>query len=207
MNATPAHARRDPDATRMALLTAAFEEIQAVGFRAASLDAILARTGVTKGALYHHFPNKNALGLAVIDELVWPEAQRHFQVLADASVHPIDALIGILREEMQNMSDCDRNFHGCPVCNLVQDMAAIDEGFRHRLLRIHDAWQEAITNALARGQRQGQIRRDAHPARLAALMVAAYEGANVMAKAAQSNGPFERAMQGLIELGETLRVR
>ena len=38
-------------------------------------------------------------------------------------------------------------------------------------------------------------------------MVAAYEGANVMAKAAADDAVFERAMQGLIALGESLRVR
>jgi TetR/AcrR family transcriptional repressor of nem operon len=207
MNAHPAPAtRRDPDATRQALLGAAFEEIQAVGFRAASLDNILARVGVTKGALYHHFPNKNALGLAVIDELIWPQSRRHFEVLADARLHPVDALISVLKDEMADMGKHE-HMHGCPVCNLVQDMAGVDEEFRLRLLRIQEAWQEAITAALVRGQQAGQIRREVDARAMAALMVAAYEGANVMAKAAADNTPFERAMQGLIAMGESLRLR
>ena len=45
-------------------------EMYRSGFRSASLDAILSDTGVTKGALYHHFPNKTALGYAVVDEIV-----------------------------------------------------------------------------------------------------------------------------------------
>lgn len=207
MNAHPSAAtRRDPDATRQALLVAAFEEIQAVGFRAASLDNILARTGVTKGALYHHFPNKNALGLAVIDELIWPESRRHFEVLADESLHPIDALNLVLKDEMATMGQ-NEHIHGCPVCNLVQDMAGIDEAFRARLLRIHDAWQEAIAATLARGQARGQVRREVDPQAMAALMVAAYEGANVMAKAAADDAVFVRAMAGMIAMGESLRVR
>ena len=40
------------------------------GFRSADLDAILAAAGVTKGALYYHFDNKEALGYAVVDELI-----------------------------------------------------------------------------------------------------------------------------------------
>jgi len=64
--ATPVEGRpRDPQATRQALLLAAFEEIHEQGFRAASLDRILERAGCTKGALYHHFENKTALGYAV----------------------------------------------------------------------------------------------------------------------------------------------
>jgi AcrR family transcriptional regulator len=52
--------------TRDKLLKAAFEEIYRRGFQAASLDTILAKAGVTKGALYHHFPDKGALGYAVV---------------------------------------------------------------------------------------------------------------------------------------------
>src|SRR2546422_9784373 len=56
---------RAPDATRKKLLQAAFEEIYRRGFQGASLETILAAAGVTKGALYHHFPDKAALGYFV----------------------------------------------------------------------------------------------------------------------------------------------
>jgi len=39
------------------------------GFRSADLNAILAAAGVTKGALYHHFDSKEALGYAVVAEV------------------------------------------------------------------------------------------------------------------------------------------
>jgi AcrR family transcriptional regulator len=39
-------------------------------FRSADVNAILAAAGVTKGALYHHFENKEALGYAVVDEVI-----------------------------------------------------------------------------------------------------------------------------------------
>ena len=60
--------KRDPEQTRQNILAAAFEEVHGNGFRGASLERILADTGLTKGALYHHFPNKDALGHALIDE-------------------------------------------------------------------------------------------------------------------------------------------
>jgi AcrR family transcriptional regulator len=36
----------------------------------ASLDTILAATGVTKGALYCHFSSKEALGYAIVEEVI-----------------------------------------------------------------------------------------------------------------------------------------
>jgi TetR/AcrR family transcriptional repressor of nem operon len=196
---------RDPQATRQALLLAAFEEIHEQGFRNASLDRILERAGVTKGALYHHFQNKTALGYAVIDELIWPEAQQRWVTLADPAIHPVDALIGCVRDELAQHPDNARDY-GCPINNLVQEMSTIDEGFRQRLVRIQDGWREAIAAAITRGQRTGQVRADIDPERMGALLVAAYEGCNGLAKSTQDNRVFKSCMEGLIQIGETLRA-
>jgi TetR/AcrR family transcriptional repressor of nem operon len=60
---------RDPVRTRQRLLQAAFQEVYHTGFQGSDLETILDGAGVTKGALYHHFENKEALGYAVVDEV------------------------------------------------------------------------------------------------------------------------------------------
>ena len=52
--------------TRQALVSAARHRFESVGYSAASLDDIAEDAGVTKGALYHHFPTKAALYDAVV---------------------------------------------------------------------------------------------------------------------------------------------
>jgi AcrR family transcriptional regulator len=47
--------------TRAKLLEAARDVFIATGYRGATLDSIAARAGFTKGAVYWHFPNKQAL--------------------------------------------------------------------------------------------------------------------------------------------------
>jgi len=49
--------------TRQKILEAAYHEIHHQGFQAASLKLILDRSKVTKGALYHYFSDKQALGI------------------------------------------------------------------------------------------------------------------------------------------------
>src|ERR1700734_1399035 len=66
---------RDPERTRERLLHAASREIYRSGFQSASLDTILAAARVTKGALYHHFKNKEALGYAVVEEVILPNVR------------------------------------------------------------------------------------------------------------------------------------
>src|SRR2546423_10424067 len=63
-------AARDPARTRESMLEAAFDEMHRSGFRGSSLETILSRSGVTKGAMYHHFAAKQAPGYAVIDAVI-----------------------------------------------------------------------------------------------------------------------------------------
>lgn len=54
--------------TREALLRAAAEVFDTAGYSGASINKILERAGLTAGAMYFHFKNKEALARAVIME-------------------------------------------------------------------------------------------------------------------------------------------
>jgi AcrR family transcriptional regulator len=56
------------ETTRRRILTAAIDVFGEVGYPAAGWSAIIERTGMTKGALYHHFDSKEALASAIIEE-------------------------------------------------------------------------------------------------------------------------------------------
>ncbi|MCB0875487.1 MAG: helix-turn-helix domain-containing protein [Solirubrobacterales bacterium] len=59
---------RPPQGAREAILAAARELFGDDGYEATTIDAILARSGVSRGALYHHFPGKLELFEAVYIE-------------------------------------------------------------------------------------------------------------------------------------------
>src|SRR5579864_5047058 len=89
---------RNPERTRQRLLQAAFREVYRSGFQSAGIDTILAATNVTKGALYYHFESKEALGYAIIEEIVAKLVRDRWlrPLLSDGQ--PIDILIGIVRQ-------------------------------------------------------------------------------------------------------------
>ena len=127
---------RDPERTRRLILEAASYEIHRHGFQAASLKQILARTGLTKGALYHHFPNKQALGYAVVEELLQEMVDEDWLRPLEGASNPIDCLQQRLRDYSGTASDDDLLL-GCPVNNLALEMSPVDEGFRLRVNRIY----------------------------------------------------------------------
>jgi len=55
--------------TRARVLDAAAEEFSRYGYTDARLAAVVARVGMTKGALYGHFPSKAALAAALVREM------------------------------------------------------------------------------------------------------------------------------------------
>ncbi|MGO8962216.1 MAG: TetR family transcriptional regulator, partial [Mycobacterium sp.] len=60
---------RRADTTRHRLIAAAAHQFARRSYSMVSLDDILAEAGLTKGAMYFHFPSKQALALAIIDDL------------------------------------------------------------------------------------------------------------------------------------------
>ncbi|MHB8248656.1 MAG: TetR/AcrR family transcriptional regulator [Acidithiobacillus sp.] len=192
----PVKKTRNPEQTRADLLAAAYGEVLECGFQAASLERILAKTSVSKGALYHHFGTKHELGLAVVDEVIGPQlAERWFEPLRRDG-DPIAALTGILEEKIRSASEAVIRF-GCPLNNLIQEMSPLDERFRSGLQNILDAWIKAMADALAAGQRAGKVRGDIHPQEAGLFIVAAIEGCVGLGKNAQSVDAYQRCLRQL----------
>jgi TetR/AcrR family transcriptional regulator, transcriptional repressor for nem operon len=194
--------RRDPERTRERLLQEAFREVYRSGFQSASLDTILAEAGVTKGALYYHFSSKEALGYAIVEEVIAPDLRGKWLRPLQSGKDPIDTLIGIVQGESVRPEDVRG---GCPLNNLAQEMSPLDEGFRKRLAMVFRAWQEGVAAALREGQIRGSVRRDAEPAEAAGLLVAMVEGYVSLAKNAQDARVMKAGIRNIVDWLRSLR--
>jgi TetR/AcrR family transcriptional repressor of nem operon len=196
---------RAPEATRDKLLRAAFDEINRRGFQAASLDTILAQAGVTKGALYHHFPTKAALGIAVVDEVVKGLLlERWLGVLASQAGDPVTALQATLRFRAANLTAGEIEL-GCPLNNLAQEMSPLDEDFRRSIEATFEAWRDGFAEALRRGQAEGSVRSNVDARQVATFIVAAAEGSYGLAKNAQSSSMVRENLEILSLFLDSLR--
>jgi TetR/AcrR family transcriptional regulator, transcriptional repressor for nem operon len=195
---------RDPDVTRDKLLKAAFEEIYRRGFQAASLDTILAKAGVSKGALYHHFPDKVSLGYAVVDEVVKGLLLERWGVLEPPIGDPVTALQRILRRRATSLTTREVEL-GCPLNNLAQEMSPLDQRFRRGVNATFDMWTDAVAKDLARGQAEGTVRKNVDARKIAGFVVASIEGSFGLAKGAQSAAMLRSNLEVLSSFLESLR--
>lgn len=197
---------RNPDQTRSRLIQAAFQEIYLNGYQGMRVDEVLARTGLKKGALYHHFASKAELAYAVIDELLYDMMHERWVKPLSKTGNPIDAL----KQNIQQIGANDVDYiitHGCPVNNLVQEMSPLDEEFRQRLHRIINEWIGAIDKLLKQGQIDGYVRKDIDSLDAATSLVALLEGSTSLLKAAQNKSVLKHCWFGIDALLESLRQR
>ncbi|WP_281561046.1 TetR/AcrR family transcriptional regulator [Thalassomonas sp. RHCl1] len=193
---------RNPETTRQKILEISAEEIHQHGYTGASLSVILARSEISKGALYHHFANKQALGYAVLEEVFTPMFIESWQ---QALQHddPIAGMCHLLAE-MAESADSDGLSCGCPMNNLSQEMAAIDEGFRLRVFAMYQQLNQLIVAALARIKTQ--LKPDLELEQVAYFIIASIQGAASLAKSSRCCQLFSNLLNELQSYLRGLRV-
>jgi AcrR family transcriptional regulator len=181
--------------TRRRLLTAAYEDMCKNGFYATKVDDIVAKTNLAKGAFYHHFPTKNELGYAIIDEILLADLKEHWVTPLEHADRPLKTLIDIISQAAGCKVDLE---YGCPLTTFSQELCSKDPEFRRRLNSIYDLWRDTIADALRRARRAGEITVPINAKDVAAFVVAGIEGALNTTKASGSCATLQSAARGLL---------
>ena len=179
---------RDPVATRAHILEVTAKEMAEKGFQATSLGDILDKTAVSKGALYHHFPNKLALGYAVLEEVFAKDFLENWHA-SFTQEEPIDAFAQWVRA-LGEETTLEELQYGCPVCNIATEMCSVDEGFRDRIFNTFETLEKGLSDTLTRGQQQGVVKHDINTAAVAKFIVAAFQGIAIQGKYARDINVF-----------------
>jgi len=203
MKKTARAAGKASESTRRLLIEAAFAEIHQHGFQPTGLDAILARTKLTKGAVYHHFENKTDLGHAVFDEVVVPWVEERWMAPVRDAKDPLGELIARVRK-LPERTPRERSL-GCPLGNLMLETSGLDDPYRERVETLLATWSTQLTADLRRGQREGTVRDDMRPDETAAFLVAALEGIVGIAKPAGDTRTLKQAVAGFVDYLRSLR--
>jgi AcrR family transcriptional regulator len=172
---------RDPEKTRAIILDEGFNEIYRRGFQATSIDDIVAKTGMTKGAFFSHFHTKNELGYAIADEILLKMTLERWVRPLAAYKNPVQGIITRFRKIIETMPDEHMGL-GCPLNNLVQEMSAVDPVFKDKLNAILRQWISETEKCLKKAQTEGYLRKDVNTRQIAEFVVTVEEGSFAMVK-------------------------
>ncbi|MFG2310819.1 TetR/AcrR family transcriptional regulator [Streptomyces sp. NPDC048566] len=173
------------DDTRTRLVRTARALIHGSSYADVGIGDLCREAGVHRGSLYHFFPSKEAVGLAVLDanwELL--------EVLLDESfgdelppLERIDAFIGGFAGMLTAARDLTGAVPGCPVGNLALELSGRPGAASARIAEILTAWQRYFRDAVAEAALRGHLPAGVDPD-VAALRALAYlQGITLMAKA------------------------
>ena len=192
------------ETARNKILDVAAQEILINGFQSASISEILRQAEVSKGCFYHHFPTKQSLGLAVLEESYIDKVKQIWEPIF-SDENPLTALIDLFEHGFKSI-DCEKIKLGCPINNLAQEMSPLDDRFRQRIELIYQVWKQRLAKALTKAQKNGYMKKDVDPNAVATLTIATTQGAIGIAKNSQHAGSFNEYTQGLISYLTSLQT-
>jgi len=168
------------EATRQKIMDAAIDVFSEIGYAAGGWSTIIERTGMTKGALYHHFDSKESLASAIIDEgsdtlLV------AFQNVCGSSSPALENMIhGTFT--IANLLSSDKMAHA------AEQLTAALSGFNEAAARFCAGLVELMAAQAARASAEGDLRAGLDPVVVGESIVGAVLGTRLLSSALSSNG-------------------
>ena len=182
--------KKNPTETRQLILETTADLLHKHGYKGLRVDEVVTKTGLTKGAIYHHFSNKQALGYAVIDELLHNMFLGHMQELLEKEGEPLEIIASSFECIGEDIDESDIKM-GCPLTNIGQEMSFEDEGFRTRIDNVFQMWIDLIAELLNKGIADGSIKSDTNPEKTARFLVNAFQGIQCNSKYGQDLCRFQ----------------
>ena len=182
-----------PD-TRSRILQAAMELFWEKGFGSTSIADILSRAQVNSGSLYHVFPSKQDLLVAVLETYRDGIGPMLLDPVWDGVDDPIERIFALLAKyrELIVQTDC---LYGCPIGSLALELHEPDPIVRERMVENFDAWIDAIRLCL--DQAGGRLAEGTDRPALAEFVLTVMEGAVMQARTHRDVAYFDRAVAQL----------
>jgi AcrR family transcriptional regulator len=187
---------RDSEKTRAHLLQVAFAEIYGRGFHAVSVREIAEKAGLTIGAFFHHFPTKNDVVYAIIEEILHQGILDRWIVPLAAYENPVQGILRCFKTTFENWPD-EYVRLGCPLNNLTQEMTPVDASIRKRTQAVLNDWIGGTERYIKRAQKDGYLKKSADPRAAAEFIVTLQEGTFAMGKALSDRRVFDSNYRSL----------
>jgi TetR/AcrR family transcriptional repressor of nem operon len=186
---------------REKLLDAGEHAFRESSFSESGINDILASSGVPKGSFYHHFPSKEAFGIAVANRYNEAQIASAKKCLEDPSHPHIDRLRLFFEQAREDMRN--RKFQqGCLMCNLSTELADERPAFQ-AVLDTH--WRDmtaVVAECLSKVELSELGLEHLTSAQAADWLMNAWSGALTRMKASGNDEPLALFMRTVFKMKE-----
>ena len=177
--------------TRENLIEVGLGLIHTAGYTATGINQVLEAAKVPKGSFYHHFTTKDEFVLEVIQRYAVGEQERWEWLLGDSTLSPLKKLRRYFKDLIATYGISGGPIAGCLLGNMSLEVGGQHTEIRNLLRQAFDAWEDAIAKTIREAMDKQELPKTTKANDLAALLVNNWEGAQVRAKAEQSDKPLE----------------
>lgn len=173
-----------------AAMTLFFEK----GYGATSVADLLKTAGVNSGSLYHAFPGKQDVLLAVLDRYRHGIREMLLEPAWDGVADPLERVFALLGRYRELILQTDFTY-GCPIGSIALELHEPDPAVRDLLSANFANWTGAIQECLEAAA--DRLPPDLDRAALADLVLCTMEGGIMLARTHRTIAPFDRAVAQL----------
>ena len=181
-------------ATRDRLVSTAMTLFWEKGYDATSVAEVLQRSGANSGSLYHYFPGKQDLLLAVLDAYHRGIGPMLLEPAWKGVTDPIDRIFALLGRYRAAIVST-RCAYGCPIGSLALEIHEPDPAVRAALVRNFEAWVAAVQACL--DEAAARLPRSLDRRGLAEFVLTTMEGAVMQARTHRNVKFFDRSVAQL----------
>lgn len=171
------------------------------GYGATGIAQILKESEANSGSLYHFFPTKEDLLVAVLEQY---KAMLQTHVIGPAYEHvddPIERIFMVL-DGYRRLLEATQYALGCPIGNLALEISNSHPLARRYVVENFENWRLAIRELIEAAS--GRLPTDTDPDALSKLVLASMEGAVMLARAYRNFDAFDGVVQQLRDHFELL---
>jgi TetR/AcrR family transcriptional regulator, transcriptional repressor for nem operon len=175
------------------------------GFEGTSLADLMQATGLQKGGIYRHFSGKKELAAEAFD-YAWEKAVRG----------RLDGVAGVadcvdrLKKTIDNFVERRAGLvpGGCPLMNAAVEADDGNPVLRARARKALQEWTERLSRITAEGIKKQEMDWRVTPRQLSELIISSLEGALLVSRLQNDEGPLRAMRQHLNEyLEQSVRAR
>ncbi len=183
--------------TKERIINATTELVNQKGIEATSINDILNETGLKKGSLYFHFPNKESIIFAVLEK-----AKKEFFEFLDNSLKgnsPEECLNNFF-ESVYKKHEEKGFVGGCIFGNVTLEMSDKNNKFAKFVQNVFDEWISRLRDIIERGQNKNKISKTFPPEIFAQFIVETIEGGIMLSRLKKEGSPLRNALESLKEI-------
>jgi AcrR family transcriptional regulator len=168
------------------------------GYTGTSLTDLTEATGLTKGALYGNFKNKDEIALAVFDHNLLMVKEIFFGKTVSFS-NAIDQLLTIPDLVKKNFPLLAAH-GGCPILNTSVEADDNHPLLKRKVTQTIKAWRKNIESIIEKGISDGVIKKEVDPSKYAILFITLIEGSLMLTKSTGDLAFLNEAMDKLKQI-------